>query len=373
VSTVLYRRTVGAAPSAIEFGYIVGVSNPGGIAPGEDLEVMEFTVCLGEGTTAGEYPLVLERGEIIDFVTATSVPAQLIPGTLTVLEDVAEGSGCQGVTPGGCTPVPSLPPSELEGRFALGEVSALPGEEIAVPFIIWGNSPVQGYSVSIDFDEGVLQGVAVERAFQKPDGSAYGFFASYIDNDDANPGSGGVDEGTVTAAVVFSFSDNCNNIPAGVETEALRLRFRVDEGAESGESLLRFIDGGQSAGQTVRNNLTADGQPVPIELMHSFVLLSGSVTIQAEITLFIRGDANGDGGVELSDAQATLNYLFLGIGRPHCYDAADSNDDGRIDITDVFYTLNFLFLGGPELPAPAGAPGADPTEDGFGCLFKTST
>ncbi|MEC7776701.1 MAG: hypothetical protein VYC32_11455, partial [Planctomycetota bacterium] len=47
-----------------------------------------------------------------------------------------------------------------------------------------------------------------------------------------------------------------------------------------------------------------------------------------------------------------LRFLFLGANPASCQAAADSNGDGGIDITDAIYSLNFLFLGGDALPAP---------------------
>ncbi|MBI4601956.1 MAG: hypothetical protein HY721_08345 [Planctomycetes bacterium] len=79
---------------------------------------------------------------------------------------------------------------------------------------------------------------------------------------------------------------------------------------------------------------------------------------------FSRGDSNGDGKVNLSDAVGSLNYLFLGGASPACPDAADSQDDGKLDIADPVYLLNWLFLGGCVLAwPPPGSCGSDPHED----------
>ena len=82
---------------------------------------------------------------------------------------------------------------------------------------------------------------------------------------------------------------------------------------------------------------------------------------------FIRGDANDDGVLNVSDAVFTLSFLFIGDEQPECLAANDTNDDGTLNITDVIRTLNFLFLGGTDAPpAPFPDPGADPTRD-LGC------
>ncbi len=86
-------------------------------------------------------------------------------------------------------------------------------------------------------------------------------------------------------------------------------------------------------------------------------------------TTFLRGDANDDGAVDLSDGVAILNDLFIGIdARAPCDDALDANDTGQIDLSDGIHVLNFLFQGGPSPPAPFPDPGEDPTADSLaGC------
>ncbi len=82
---------------------------------------------------------------------------------------------------------------------------------------------------------------------------------------------------------------------------------------------------------------------------------------------FVRGDANRDGPVNISDPIFTLSSLFLGVGTIRCEDALDSTDDGRIDLSDAVHTLGYLFLGGPEPAAPFPEASADPTPDDLGC------
>ena len=73
---------------------------------------------------------------------------------------------------------------------------------------------------------------------------------------------------------------------------------------------------------------------------------------------FHRGDSNGDGIVNLTDAVFTLGHLFRGERAPACLEAADANNDARLEITDPIATLEFLFRGGtpPASPGPPPAP-----------------
>lgn len=83
---------------------------------------------------------------------------------------------------------------------------------------------------------------------------------------------------------------------------------------------------------------------------------------------FRRGDTNADGTTDLSDAIATLGFLFLGTAAPGCLDAADVNDSGGVDLSDAVFTLSFLFLGGPSPAAPFGECDTDPTADALDCV-----
>ena len=80
----------------------------------------------------------------------------------------------------------------------------------------------------------------------------------------------------------------------------------------------------------------------------SFVLLSTSLPAVP----FIRGDANGDGDVSLSDAVTILNCLFQGQHCSRCEQASDANGDGLADISDAIAILSYKFLGGSAPPAP---------------------
>ncbi|HVR74839.1 MAG TPA: integrin alpha, partial [Planctomycetota bacterium] len=87
---------------------------------------------------------------------------------------------------------------------------------------------------------------------------------------------------------------------------------------------------------------------------------------------FLRGDSNGDGEMNLTDALATLGSLFFGTGDPPCVDAADADDSGRVEITDVIFLLGALFRGSEPIPSPHPGCGMDPTQDvldcGVGCV-----
>lgn len=94
---------------------------------------------------------------------------------------------------------------------------------------------------------------------------------------------------------------------------------------------------------------------------------SARVHVDFSPVLFVRGDANRDGVVSLSDSVFILNYFFKGGSPPRCMDAADANDDSRIDIADAVYINNFLFYGGAMPFQPFPEKGIDPTWDALNC------
>ena len=123
----------------------------------------------------------------------------------------------------------------------------------------------------------------------------------------------------------FAFNDNC-----GAGTEAACLSRSLDAGTYSIVVSSEDLD---AAGDFTVSILSAE-----------------------ESGLFSRGDGNGDGSLELTDAIIILSYLFLGDDDPACMEAADSDNDGQINLTDGILILGYLFQGGaaPALPGPPG-------------------
>jgi hypothetical protein len=265
-------------------------------------------------------------------------------------------------------PEPPFEPSKVHAEYRLVGTTARPGEADSMPFMIRADHEVQGYSFSVDFDEEVLQVTAVEKVFPYPTDPAGAFKRFEFNNRNRTPGNAGVDEGFIVGAEVFSF-DEPITMPADADNEALRFHFLVSRGTLVPATEVRFLDGGRGSGQPVMNHITVEGSTVMPETMGSFIFVSGFISVLPEISTFVRGDSNGDEKVDVSDAVATLSWLFTGGKRPACYDAADANDDGKIEISDSLATLGFLFLGAGALPPPHPEPGEDPTEDKLGCLY----
>lgn len=99
-------------------------------------------------------------------------------------------------------------------------------------------------------------------------------------------------------------------------------------------------------------------------LIVAFVFLASSV-VQGQSN-FVRGDANGDGVLDVADAIGSLSFQFQGA-QVDCVAALDVDDSGAVTIGDSVLVLAFLFTSGadPALPFPGCGP--DPTPDALGC------
>ncbi len=63
------------------------------------------------------------------------------------------------------------------------------------------------------------------------------------------------------------------------------------------------------------------------------------------------GDANNDGGVNVSDAVWTINFVFVtGSPAPFPFANGDTNCDGQVNVSDAVWTINFVFVAGSPAP-----------------------
>ena len=342
------------------------------IAPGENEIVLEVNVCLEPGTPPGEYPLALTAGELVEYESGGRIDPELIGGTLTIAAPLPSED---------CLIERTVPTSksQLDIVFELGESSGPPGSQVEVPFLITttDQARTQGLLFSIDFDETALELVDVTTALPRPDEQPWRYEKFQADNSDDVPGSG-ADEGYGTGRYAYSSfygPESSMHFPTNEEFTALNLVFEIKPDASLGTAEVTFHDGYDfcvEGGGTINcfpvgNRLIAGQVELSPNLVSSFVLVNGLINIVPDVTIFRRGDSNGDRAVDISDALNTLGYLFLGDRRPACFDAADANDDGKLDIADPIGTLEHLFSSGGPLPPPSSEEGEDPTEDGLTC------
>lgn len=301
----------------------------------------------------------------IQFVMRTTI--SVILGCLTLL---ALGE-IRGDSPAGGQPAAPLP----EVAFAIPQVSVQPGAIAEVPILVEADSGISMVSVSVELDTDIVDVLEVKLStesqaiFELNEAPERDF--SWVVNEE---------EGWLQASLVLDFrAREAVAIPPGRHPVfVVVLALRSD--AASGISPLAFTRQEQAR---YRGNFVsikgpvynaARGQGKPFTDKERFEdaldpdLTDGALAIIGDIGLFLRGDANMDLKLDISDPVTVLDFLFLGAADPlPCADAADFNDDGSVDISDPIGVLGFLFLGVEMGGLAESYPGEDATPDDLGC------
>jgi agmatine/peptidylarginine deiminase len=71
-----------------------------------------------------------------------------------------------------------------------------------------------------------------------------------------------------------------------------------------------------------------------------------AVTVSDILPQYICGDADGSGEVNVSDAVAIINYIFVGGDPPDPLESGDTNCDGEVNVSDAVLIINYIFVGG---------------------------
>ena len=231
---------------------------------------------------------------------------------------------------------------------------------------------VQGWALSIRHNRDVmdLDGTPTIDGTDAGDLIDGGFESTErADSEDGADGQGagqdGEDEGDgYVSAVVLAFSQPITLDPTRAQSiSRATYHLRDDLGTpELGPGTIRFENGLRGSGQPVNNVLTIESTSVsPIHL----------ISLEARRVgpggSFVRGDANDDGRVDLSDAIWIINYLVRGGPPTACRRAVDVNDDGRHDLSDPIYLVQYRFLGGAVIPSPYPDCGKDRRQTDSNC------
>lgn len=164
------------------------------------------------------------------------------------------------------------------------------------------------------------------------------------------------------------------SLPVGL-TRVMQLRFQVTVPNEGSELVrLYFLDGLEGGGDPVFNEISVRTSPPTPPVGAGPELFLGSLSFQVNAATstdgsFRRGDSDGSGAVDFSDAIALLQFLLLGTFDVSCLDAGDADDSGVADFSDSIAILRFLLLGTFVIPAPGPFDcGLDPTADEIECV-----
>lgn len=337
----------------------------------------------------------------------THAPVEWIAGEIEVLG-------------GGEPPPPPEPPVAVDDaniRYALGErvtedavpkeFRADPGDELRIPWFFETDVPLWYVRLIVGFDNTALELQGFEVNFIDFDGVAYterlppppGYCAA------ENTFGQGVDRFAGLFPYLAFLRDERDRVPEdrvfvdvytvwnssleaqrfwepGISYDVGSLLFRVREGARPGHypitrEFARWLPDECSAPSPEFIDSESGGvppydksDPPEIFLVPAKEVTPAVIVVPGEAgdgTLFIRGDANDDGQVNVSDPVHTLGALFSGTAELPCEDAADANDDGELNLADAVLVLNHLFASATGIPEPYPDAGVDPTEDTLGC------
>jgi hypothetical protein len=262
------------------------------------------------------------------------------------------------------------------GRSAAGEILVRVPEGRVARASVHANLVLQasvhgalGWGMSVAI-EGAARAAGATTAGTAADTRGGGFFtAGFQKTEVVLPERNGGKLGVIS--IFLSGSDPVEALPRHGTYSVLRIDLEATAPQGQADSLakVRFLDGLVGSGQPVPNTAGVDGGAEPPCNLDTALL---TVRFQAGAgNLFVRGNANGDGVVNIADAIWTFRALFLSAVAGPCTDAEDANGDGRVNITDPLHLLNFQLLGGAPPPAPFPGCGEDPggDGDGIGCAI----
>jgi hypothetical protein len=238
-----------------------------------------------------------------------------------------------------------------EGKVVIGVGEGMRGKArtfVSIVTSIEGEyfRSVQAWDLSM-----IVEGAAVPvgASFQRSAGATYShaaFDATHILDPSENEGMRGVVSNVVLGFHIAGF------LPAIGTTSVLELEIEEVAAHEKADTatIVRFQDGLRAP---------------PMGPVFNRIYLRGDYTVPcnedtASLELifsldgprFLRGDSNGDGRLELSDAVFLLRGLFEESRSDACPASSDANGDGRLDIADAVYLLAYLFRGGRSPPDP---------------------
>ncbi|HNS00328.1 MAG TPA: right-handed parallel beta-helix repeat-containing protein [Planctomycetota bacterium] len=232
--------------------------------------------------------------------------------------------------------------------------------------LLTNEQPVQAFSLGVAHDPSVATLDAIDFTDCPEIQALNGGRGPDFFGVDLAPGTGHCSPEITAGGTVYCIASQTQpstvTIPAGSDHAIVRLTYEAvpgrPVGTETSPAIVACL-GGELPRAVV---ITIDG------LSYTPKLEGGTLTIAPAACRFIRGDANGDGRVDLSDVVALLMYMFeSGRGPLRCEDAGDANDDGALDIADPTRILGRLFAAAPPFSPPYPGCGTDPTPDALRC------
>ncbi|MEM7230932.1 MAG: hypothetical protein AAF517_02075 [Planctomycetota bacterium] len=151
----------------------------------------------------------------------------------------------------------------------------------------------------------------------------------------------------------FGPVESRDSIPPGVDAPLFELSFAVDRDVEPGSTIpIEFTVHEVNRLGPFETEISYGGIP-------RLPRTEGGVIRVVEPIEFLRGDANGDGSLSVSDVVFLLNFLFRDGPAPDCPNAADAHLNKRLQVADATMMLRVMFSGA-RMYAPWPEPGLSP-------------
>jgi hypothetical protein len=117
-----------------------------------------------------------------------------------------------------------------------------------------------------------------------------------------------------------------------------------------------LVDSGNGRGSLIWDPTSAQGDSsYLLRFIASDGLLADTMAVRLTSVTAMRGDANNDGSLDVSDVVYLVTYIFSGGPAPATIrngnaDGSDADGPGAIDISDAVYLVAYIFSGGPPPP-----------------------
>ncbi len=257
---------------------------------------------------------------------------------------------------------------DIDVTFRLSDAAGRPGDSgIPVNFFIESNTAMQGFAMGFTYDKDILS-VDDLTSYAHIFGMEPDFVSTRIwkPADPEAPHGAGM-------GMVASLLCEWLYYPSPEEVVATASFSILPDAPEGAEAAITFDD--TIGDPPIANTIVYSGLSISPGTEGTDVLIlnrvGGRVKVMGEVSIFLRGDANNDDGVDIADAISTLEYLFRFRAPSLCPDAADANDDGAINIADPISILATLFTTESLIAEPYPTPGEDPTpKDALGPCIR---
>ncbi len=271
-----------------------------------------------------------------------------------------------------------IPGEFTNDELRVGEVEAVPGQEVGVPVYLTNHVPVEAFQLVIRYNPQLF---ILEDGYGGTENAALDFTDTAFDRtyDGRVPDFAGLHapdgQDYFVAGALWSIIEDIPVLP-GENQLLVTIVGRVSADAEPGQIIeltpTNGVDNDGTGIHRLMNEITSKGESRFVSFHPK--TKAGFIDIKDNSLgmNFLRGDMNADGHFNLADPIATLMYLFADSSPPPCPDTADADDSGEIEVNDAVLSLTYLFVAAdlpPDVPL-TGQCEPDKTYDHLGdCLY----